>query len=505
MSNGCFCRLEDSRGLINVALVSVIFPQFRWLGFAAVCLPIATHLEAKTIIHPAPQGEPLCAEFTVTVQGRSVPAYEAKVAPAAPELRWKAMDDKTNSARYFEKASFCSVDADQDVEFEIHPAGPVRSARLLPTSCGLAPQIRGDRIVLRVPPPFPRQLTLELNGSWTNALHLFVNPPEKDIPTPNQPGVIYFGPGIHEVTSLLVTNNQTVYIDGAAVVRGVIGPAEPYSVSGYSGLKNYAPTFLLRGTNITFRGRGILDGGSSTTHARHLVQVQGADIRLEGVILRDSSTWTVPIRRSDRVRATNLKLIGYRANSDGIDICNSREVTVQHCFIRTLDDLIVIKSDRGQGKSERILAEKCVLWNEVAHAVSVGAELREDVHDVVFRDCDVIHDLGREWTLRVYHCDSARVSGIRFENLRIEESPRLASLWIGKAFWSRDAERGKIDGVVFKDLTASAKPLRIELKGFDANHAIDNVRFEGVLVNGRPLSTADVTINEFVRNVTVTP
>ena len=138
----------------------------------------------------------------------------------------------------------------------------------------------------------------------------------------------------------------------------------------------------------------------------------------------------------------NVKLIGYRANSDGIDICNSRDVTVDGCFIRTLDDLIVVKSDQGQGEVRKVVAKNCVLWNEVAHALSVGAELRENVDDVLFTDCDIIHDLGREWTLRVYHCDSARISNIRFENIRIEETKRLISLWIGKAVWTRDEARG---------------------------------------------------------------
>jgi len=229
--------------------------------------------------------------------------------------------------------------------------------------------------------------------------------------------------------------------------------------------------------------------------------IQGRDISLEGVILRDSSTWTVPIRQSEDVRVRNVKLLGYRANSDGIDICNSRNVRVEGCFIRTLDDLIVVKTDRHQGEARHIVATNCVLWNEVAHALSIGAELRENVDDVAFTDCDIIHDKGREWTLRIYHCDSARISNVRFENLRIEESPRLISLWINKAFWSRDTERGHIDGVVFKDIRAVATPLRVELEGYDAAHIVENVRFEDVVVNGRPLTGADVRTNAFVGRV----
>ena len=95
-------------------------------------------------------------------------------------------------------------------------------------------------------------MTLEVNGNWVGALHLFANPPETDAPQPGDPNVIYFGPGIHEVSQLVVRNNQTVYVAGGAVVRGVIRPDEQYRISGYSGLRTYAPTFELRGPTSRF-------------------------------------------------------------------------------------------------------------------------------------------------------------------------------------------------------------------------------------------------------------
>lgn len=425
--------------------------------------------------------------------------YIARVAPENPELRWKAMDDKANSADYYENAAFATFDMDGAVEVVVTCPEPVDSARVLPTSLGIAPRVVGRCVHITMAEP--QSLTLEVNGDWVHSLHILANPPEPDPPRQDDPNVIYFGPGIHEVTHLEVSSGQTLYVAGGAVVRGVIGPDEPFRISSYSGLKTYSPTFHLRGEHITVRGRGIIDGSLSTTHARNLMVVEGADIRLEGIILRDSSTWNIPIRRSDRVTVRNVKILGYRANSDGIDICNSRDVLVEDCFIRTLDDLIVVKTDRGAGAAERIVARNCVLWNEVAHALSVGAELREDVTDVLFTDCDVIHDKGREWTLRVYHCDAARITNIRFENLRIEESPRLISLWIDKAFWTRDEQRGHIDGVVFRNIVAPAA--RIELNGFDAEHAVENVLFHDVMVGGRPLEAADIHQDEFVRGVTV--
>lgn len=471
-----------------------------FLGFISLlCVPLAWTGVVR--VDPAPAGEELSKDYAVRVESQEVPVYVAKVAPAEPALRWKAMDDKTNSADYFQTASFAYFDMQGTVTVTVTCPETIQSAKVLPSSLNLIPVIEGKSFRLTLTEPKP--VTIEVNGNWVGALHLFANPPETNAPKPGDPNVLYFGPGIHEVSHVVVTNGQTVYVAGGAVVRGVIRPDEPFGISSYSGLRTYSPTFLLKGTNITFRGRGIVDGSRCTTHARNLISVQGRDINLEGVILRDSSTWTIPIRRSDHVTVRNVKLLGYRANSDGIDICNSRDVTVERCFIRTLDDLIVIKTDARQGETRRIVARECVLWNEVAHALSIGAELRENVDDVLFANCDVIHDKGREWTLRVYHCDSARISNVRFENIRIEESPRLISLWIGKAFWTRDDARGHIDGVTFQNIRATAQPLAVELKGFDDTHAVANVVFQNVVVNGQPLSPAQVKTNAFVRGVTI--
>jgi hypothetical protein len=469
--------------------------------FFAMALLIAEVAAAGTVkVWPAPVGEELSPAYSVAVEGQDSPVYIARVAPEQPARRWKAMDDKANSADYYENAAFTTFEMQGAAEVVVTCSTPVTTARILPSSLRIVPRVDGHRIMITMTEPRP--LTIEVNGDWVHSLHILANPPERDPPQKGDENVIYFGPGVHEVTHVKVGSGKTVYVAGGAIVRGVIGPEEPHGISSYSGLKTYSPTFQLHGKNITVRGRGIIDGSRSSTHARNLMRVQGSDIRIEGVIFRDSSTWNIPIRRCDRVAVRNVKILGYRANSDGIDICNSRDVTVEDCFIRTLDDLIVVKTDRGAGMAQRIVARNCVLWNEVAHALSVGAELREDVDDVLFTDCDIIHDKGREWTLRIYHCDSARISNVRFENLRIEESRRLISLWINKAFWTRDEQRGHIDDVIFRNIAASTSAV-IELKGFDAEHAIENVLFKNVTLGGEPLKAADIRANEFVRGVSV--
>ena len=195
--------------------------------------------------YPAPAGEELSKDYTVKVEGREVPVYVAKVAPADPARRWQAMDDKARSADFFEKASFAYFDMDGPVTVTVSCPGAIRSAKILPSSLNIIPTVQGTSLSLTMTNPKP--LTLEINGTWVGALHLFANPLESDVPRPGDPNVLYFGPGIHEATHVVVSNNQTVYIAGGALVRGV-RPEESFHISSYSGQRTYSPTFVLKGT-----------------------------------------------------------------------------------------------------------------------------------------------------------------------------------------------------------------------------------------------------------------
>lgn len=456
-------------------------------------------------IYDAPEGADLSQRFEVVADGLKVPVYNVKVAPENEANRWAAMDDKANSHNYYETAAFAYFDIKGEIEVEVTVPTSILSVKILPTSAGITHTISGRTIKFKISKP--EKLTIEVNGKWVSCLHLFANEFETDVPDENDPNVIYFGPGIHTVTSRQITSsNRTIYIAGGAVVKATIDPSESYTLNQY-GLRRYSPTFMLTGNNITFRGRGILDASECTTHSRELIFTQGQNINIEGIIIKDAPTWTMPIMNTNNVIVDNVKILGYRANSDGIDICNSSDVTVKNCFIRTLDDLVVVKTLSGySNKSERILVENCILWNEVAHGLSVGAEITKDIENVKFQNCDIIHDKGREWSLRVYQTDKARVNNVVFENIRIEESKKFISLWIGKSDnWSTDPEYGHISNITFKDISASGSPLTVELTGHNSEHKIEGVIFNNVTLNGSFLQLSDVTRNAFVSGVNVTP
>lgn len=480
-----------------------------------LALSLASCTPQKVKVYPAPEGVDLSAKFEVVVEGQSVPVYKTKVPPRQPIPRLSGFTGE------FGYASFASFDMNVRVKVTVNCKELIDSVKILPSSYSVIPEVQGSSLSFWVEQP--GKITVEINGDWHESLHIFANPFETDIPDPNDPKVVYFGPGVHEITSLEIGDNTTVYLDGGAYLRCIARP-EDQQVE-MSGKMRYPPSFILKGKNITFRGRGIIEQSTiNRKNRRYTILIPDAEnVTLEGITILDPSHWTVPLKRSKQVHIDNIKIFGWRGNADGVDISSSKNVLVENCFMRTFDDLVVVKSRTGQGEASDIHVRNCVLWNEIAHALSIGAEIRENISRVLFEDCDVIHDVGRETALRVYHCDDAVVSDITFQNIRVEEARRLISCWIGKTRWTKTPERGHIKNVVFKNIIATSAPIdttltgfqdgsdwkpyiirehaSMELVGFDESHIVEGVTFDNVILDGKKVTAKDVTMNEFVKDI----
>ena len=148
---------------------------------------------------------------------------------------------------------------------------------------------------------------------------------------------------------------------------------------------------------------------------------------------------------------------------------------------------------------------RCVIWNDRAYALGVTYETRCDVTNVLFADCDAIHDLGIA-SLAAHVSDSGTVSGLRFENIRLEDvKNRAVRLWIGKDMWGHDSERGHVRGVVFKDvrLVGGTAP-QWELAGHDAGHQVADVVFENLRLLNKVIAAtgeARFVVNAYVDNL----
>jgi hypothetical protein len=386
-----------------------------------------------------------------------------------------------------------------------------------PAARGLKPAVDGRRIRFRL--DRPGQITVEVNG-WHQALHLFANPPQTALPGEHDPGVRYFGPGVHRPGKIRLQSHETLVVAGGAVVYGAVDVSEA--------------------EDVRILGRGIIDtsgfergqGGGCLrlTHCRN--------VTVEGVILRDPDEWCFPLFGCAAVVISNVKLIGlWRYNADGIDVCNSEDVTIRDCFIRSFDDSIVVKGlarDRDR-PVRRVLAERCVIWNDWGRALEVGAETcAPEITDLTFRDCDIIRTA--HIAMDIQHGDRATVRGVRFEKIRLEIDevslpgliqkgtedtyrppdkpfcPALLVVEIVNTMWSADKVRGTAEDITVRDITVTdrsrtpAGPAgpRSRLSGCDAAHRVSGVTIAGLSVNGRPLRSlaeAGITVGPYVDDV----
>ncbi|MBN2132745.1 MAG: hypothetical protein JW741_24810, partial [Sedimentisphaerales bacterium] len=186
---------------------------------------------AQENIGQVPAGEVRSEAYAVRVGERDVPVYAVKVAPADKAQRWKAMDDKVRSAEYFDMAAFAYFDMRGPVAVTVTCPEPVDSVKVLPSSLNIVPAVEGRHLTFSLAEPKP--VTVEVNGNWVGALHLFANPPEAPAPRPDDPNVIYFGPGVHEVDGVKVGSGKTVYVAAGAVVKGTAEGRDPvFSLQG---------------------------------------------------------------------------------------------------------------------------------------------------------------------------------------------------------------------------------------------------------------------------------
>jgi hypothetical protein len=452
---------------------------------------------SKVVTYPAPKGIPASGDYTVDVGGRPVFVATAPVYHNPP-------------------ASFAGFDFQGSADVTISSTRPVQSAKILPSALAIKPVIDGGKIHFTL--THPCNLTIEINGDPATALHLSANPLETNAPKPGDRGVIYFGPGVHEVATMDLRDGATVYLAGGAVVRAVLPPEEkPLGASDWAGQRTYRPFIAAMGTkNLRIYGRGIIDCSRLPWHSRNvLALLKTMNVTIEGVTFIDSPCWTVMVGFSSNVHIRNIKEICARENSDGIDICNSQNVSVDDCFLRNDDDEICVKTPAPFPFSEakNIAVRNCVIWNDRARALGITSETRRNIDNVLFQNCDVIHDFstaGDCAALAVIIDDSGTVSNVRFENIRLEDvKTKLLFCWIGKERWGQDSERGHLKNVTFKNITVTGNNFPVsEFSGFDEDHLVDGVTLDHVVIQGQPLSDTQqgkISINSYVRDFQMTP
>lgn len=426
------------------------------------------------------------------------------------------------------------------VEVSVQLKKAAREVVIRPLNEGIKARVEGERFTFRMPRPL--NLSVEVDGDLDDPLLVFANPKLPAPPSKNDPNVKYFEAGkIHNAGQILLKSGQTLYLEGGAVVNGVV------RARGAEG--------------VSIRGAGILNAGERKHKINMLVLRECRKAVLENIIVLDPLGWTIHLSGSEDVRLSNTRVIGWRANSDGLDIEYSKNVRADGCFWRTNDDCVAIKAlyppgvegipfeeminpeTLGKHKIPRIQGDvvggvtltRCVLWNDRGgQGFEIGFELRVDtIRGVTFRDCDIIHVRGGG-AFTIHNGDRAVIENLLLEDVRIEQTDRLMDFHVGLSIYSDDCpfpyrrsnpnrkapprehrprrannvyqwyvpskedlpkyekNRGLVRNVVIRNMNVLTPPKTGSiLLGYNDKYNISNVIFEGLVIDGKPITSAE--------------
>ena len=484
-------------------------------------------MEKSVFFAKLPEGEPSSDLYEVTLNGEPAPLYTLRVSGMPFNRTWPGRERPVQQS---EPAAMTYFEMTSPVTVTVKAKRRIDDITVRPLSKGIKAEVNGDTAAFTVKEP--GQYSVEINGRHNN-LHLFADAPG-EIPEDKGAFTYFFGPGVHEAGNIVLGSGESVYIAAGAVVHGAI---QAYGAQ-----------------NIRICGRGILDYSKMSRHDPLHWEEDGIinlarceNVMVQGVILRDSSWWTITSFNCTDLTFRDLKAVGmWRYNSDGFDFVNCRNIHVDGCFLRNFDDVIVFKGLRLHEMSDgykdhkeippyekispqNYLVENCVLWCDWGGALEIGAEtVADEYFNIVYRNCDIIRVA--DGAMRIQSGDRAVIHGVRYENIRVEYSkydtpsvyqhgddtvydpPEGYSVtpvitgWMYNNMWTKDGIYGNIYDITYRDIavfTDVGMPApKVVFKSVDDSHKFDRILIEGFTLNGEPY-TPVTEVSEFSKNITI--
>ncbi|HPE95248.1 MAG TPA: glycosyl hydrolase family 28 protein [Bacillota bacterium] len=400
----------------------------------------------KPVVYSVPNGEEKSIDYVVTAwtekngEKQSVDCFTAKVG---------TQSNGTSSVSY-ETMSFCTLDYDfsSTLYISVTPSQTHSSAKVLPASAGAEYEYKDEAVTLSLNKP--SNLSVEFDGDINHNLFVFAGEYDEDKPKSGDRGVIYYGAGTHDVGEIKLNSNQTLYIDGGAVVYGYV-KAE-------------------NADNISIMGSGILDG-SKVDHAytgsrkRMVSLVKCTNVTIDGVTVRDASTWGVVLDRCSDVTVTNHKQISYNFNSDGFDILSCTNVLIDGAFLRNYDDNISLKAYNNTDCTG-ITMRNSTLWADCAHNMLIGPEAKEAEYenkfsDILFYNIDVLESKENSdfyrGVMAITCTDNGVFDGITWDTIRVERMTkgRLINFRYSNDYGTYFGK--SVSNITIKNITCSAK------------------------------------------------
>ncbi len=422
---------------------------------------------AKVIAYPSPGNVEESPHYQVDVlQDGEVSSCFAYLTKA----QWR-----TNLS---EDTSYTSFSFDGEVSIRvINHAAFFKETKVLPSSRGIEVERSSNWITFTI--DTPGKYAIEFDGKTKHPLLIFADSHEKDIPSPDDPDILYYGPGVHflGIPGLILKPNQDVYLAPGAFVKGrIYGDDTP-------GARIY--------------GRGVLSGQHlpgqpageySVPHMIHFTD-KSPGVTIEGITIVGSPHYNIAAYGAD-ITVRDVKMMGWWFGTDGIAV--GPNSLIEDCFLKVNDDAIKVYSPG-------LVARRCVFWQMENGAVfQLSWNLKTDRSGFHVYDCDVIRvehrqEANNRGIFASIHGGAGNLSDYVFEDIRIENAHwRLLSLMSQKTKWAKSETVGNISDILFRNISVDGnfhQPSRIQSSVEESN--IDRIRFENLTINGQLIESVE--------------
>ena len=420
----------------------------------------------QVFTYPAPEGAPLKHD------------YDVFILPSGHK-EWQRIDTymaQVNSHGKVSEISYAFFDFTGNVFVRVVCKNKkYKKARIRPDYRGTIANVQNDSVVQFLLFQ-PENVSVEFDGNVSDNLLLFTSKPpvgreeaEKQAKAEGRT-FRYYAPGMYHGDTIHVASNTTLYLEGGSYFDG---------------------TFAIEDAeNVSILGRGVArpPRGYEGCHIH-----RSRNVLVDGLILN-----TCPIGGSDGVTLHDVRSISFPQWGDGLNVFASSHVLFDRVFCRNSDDCTTAYATRKgfSGSVHDVRMTNSTLWADVAHPIFIGLHGNPGVGDSIvnlrYDNIDIIcqneKQVDYQGCLAINCGDGNYVKNVTFDNIRIEQIEQGCILQV-KVGWNQKyctAPGAGIENVLFRNVRYNGSlPNLSIITGYDAEHKVKNITFEGLKINGR--------------------
>jgi|GEM_PF-1101985 len=328
-------------------------------------------------------------------------------------------------------------------------------------------------------------------------------------------GSVILSGGTYMSGQIKLKSNMTLWIDTTAVLKGIQDNTLYPVITQHTDNANVWLTGVPGGggwelkeafvyaegtTNVTIAGGGAIDGNGDcaiwdntkdeTLRPMALYLAYSKNVRVANIDILNSALWDFVILECDTaiVDGININTSTYGVNKDGIDICDSRNVTITNSTILCEDDAICPKSGSERGINNMTI-KNVTINGTTGNKIKFGTLTYGAFTNCLLQDI-AINGSGRGGLcgISLQGLDGADFTNITFDRINLATSANAFFLLHsagkrGHRPIGAPAKTGSMSGITFSNL--------------DFRNITDNIGsyIGGINSNGTVYKVRDVTFN----------